>query len=349
MLKKPVIILVQAVIVVAIVEVSARALFPNYTDDEVFLNRAYSHLLNTSVRVKPKSNNYSRKFGFVLTAYSESTDTTEEFTYTSKTNSKGFRTREIQLADDDEYRVMLLGDSMFYGIGVQESGMVSSFLEEQGKPGLSVYSYAVTGYNTVQEMIVAETYAGALNPDHIIVGFFIANDILPNAIAFIDEDGNYSTSDEMELMIRRKLREGLGLLYHSTTLRIIAQRVYIPRLRYQIATDHNLISRSYALLGDLNHFARAHDARFSVVIMYPRDSVQGGLVQSWSSSREAGELIHAFCKKNSIEVLDLIDYMNTAADKDQYFFKYDGHPNEEGNALIAEAIYKDLIEPHGIQ
>ena len=116
---------------------------------------------------------------------------------------------------------------------------------------MSVYNYAVTGYNTVQEKIVAETYAGALNPGHIIVGFFIANDIVPNAIPFIDEDGNYNYSGEMEFKIRSKLKERMGILYQSTTCRIIAQRIYMLRLRYQIAGEHNMISSSYAQLSDL--------------------------------------------------------------------------------------------------
>lgn len=70
------------------------------------------------------------------------------------------------------------------------------------------------------------------------------------------------------------------------------------------------------------------------------------MVQEWSNSREAGELIHSFCRQNSIEVPDLINYMNTAEHRERYFFKEDGHPNEEGNALIAGAIYKELVEPH---
>ena len=344
--RKPLIILVQILVVLVMVEVAARVLFPKFTDDKVFMDRAFSRLLNSGVRFKPNRDNYSRKFGFTLSADSETTESTGEYTYTSKTNSLGFRSREIQPATEGEYRVMLLGDSMFYGVGVQESGMVSAVLEEQGSPGLSVYNYSVSGYNTVQEMIVAKTYAAALQPDHIILGFFIANDVIRNAIAFVDEEGNYSTSAKMAKTLRNKLKDSLGVLYYSTALRIISHRVYVPRLRYQVASSDDVISRSYALLSEFDRFANEHNARFSVVILYPRDSVQGGMMQLWSNSRKTGELIHSFCSRNSIEVLDLINYMNTGEHKERYFFKEDGHPNEEGNALIAGAIYKDLVEPH---
>ena len=344
--RKSLIILVQILVVLVMVEVAARVLFPRFTDDKVFMDRAFSRLLNSGVRFKPNRDNYSRKFGFTLSADLETTESTGEYTYTSKTNSLGFRTREIQPATEGEYRVLLLGDSMFYGVGVQEPEMVSAVLEEQGGAGLSVYNYSVSGYNTVQEMIVAKTYAESLQPDHIILGFFIANDVIPNAIAYVDAEGNYSTSAKMAQAIRNQLQQSLGVLYHSTALRIIAHRVYVPRLRYQVANSDEVISRSYELLSEFDRFARERDVRFSVVILYARDAVKGGMLQAWSNSRETGELIYSFCRQNSIEVLDLINYMNTAEHKERYFFSEDGHPNEEGNAVIARAVYKDLVVPH---
>ena len=90
MLQKSALILLPAIIVVVLVELSARSLFPEFTDDEAFLNRAYSHLLNSDVRVNTKKDNYSKKFGFALSPNAERTFSTEEFTYTSKTNSIGF-------------------------------------------------------------------------------------------------------------------------------------------------------------------------------------------------------------------------------------------------------------------
>jgi len=347
--RKPLFILLQIVAVVFVVEIMARVIFPGMTDDRIYLKRAFSRLLNSAVIVNPNSDNYSRKYGFTLSSNAESTHSTSEFTYTRKTNSAGFRTKEIQPVNVGEYRVMLLGDSMMFGVGVEESDMISSRIEEYGKPDLSVYNYSVSGYNTIQELIVAKEHVDSLQPDHIILGFFIANDMIPNAIAFIDEHGNYSTSAEMKRKIRRNLRERLGIFYESTALRIVALRAYIPRLRYQIATSDDVIAKSYALLSEFNSLARDRDIRFSVVILYPRDSVQGGMVEAWSNSRHAGQLIDSFCQQDSIDALNMLDYMNTPEHKNNYFFEEDGHPNKQGNAVIAKTIFKDLIAPHIIQ
>jgi hypothetical protein len=246
----------------------------------------------------------------------------------------------------NEYRVMLLGDSFFWGVGVKESEAISSVMEELGKSKLSVYNFSVVGYNTVQEQLVAEAYLDSLKPDHIILGFFIGNDIISNAITLIDKNGNFNTSDAMELKIRDELRRSYGLLFHSVIFRIIALPVYIPRVRYKIAITDYVIARSYERLVELNKLARNNGTKFSVVIFYPQDSVQGGMVEAWSNSRKAGELIYSFCQSNSIEALDLIKYMNTREHKNRYFFVNDGHLNKEANYVVGKAILSDLVEPH---
>lgn len=98
---------------------------------------------------------------------------------------------------------------------------------------------------------MARTYAESLQPDHIILGFFVANDVIPNAIAFVDKKGKYSGSANQARVIRNMLKEKLGVLYHSNALRIIAQRVYVPRLGYQVANTDVVISSSHALPSEL--------------------------------------------------------------------------------------------------
>jgi hypothetical protein len=345
-LKKSLVVLLLTIVATVVTELTARVSFPNFANDSIYLDRAFSRLLNSAVRFDPSGDNFSRKFGFVLSPNSESTEKTNEFTYTSRTNSLGFRTKEMAPKKAGEYRVMLLGDSFFWGVGAKESETISSVMERLGKSKLSVYNLSVVGYNTVQELLVAKSYINALKPDQIILGFFIGNDIISNAITFIDKDGNYSTSDDMELKVRDELRRSFGVLFHSVIFRIIALPFYIPRLRYQMSLGDDVIAKSYERLIELNNLARNNGARLSVVVLYPRDSVQGGLVETWSNSKKVGGLIYSFCQNNSIEALDLITYMNTPEHKNRYFFVKDGHLNKEGNHVVAKAILNDLVEPH---
>lgn len=342
-------VLFSVIIALLLIEISARVVYPDFSDDSIYLDHTFSRLLNSNVIFDPNSDNFSRKFGFRNAANSERTYTSNEYKFISKSNSIGFRTKEMQPKKDDEYRVLLVGDSILWGYGVDESDMISSVMEALGKSKLSVYNYSVSGYNTVQELIVAKTYLDVLEPDHMILGFFIANDIIPNAIAFIDEEGNYNTSAEMIRKIKSELRNSFGVFFRSTIFRVIAYRVYVPRVRYKIAIRDDVITKSYALLTELDSLAKKNDVLFSVVIIYPRDSVQGGMIEAWSNSREAGKLINSFCLTNSIEALNLIKYMDSAEHKNKYFFENDGHFNKEGSFVITKAIFNDLVKPHMIQ
>lgn len=327
-------------------ELIARVMFPGFADPDAYLDRAFERLLNSSIEFDPSGENFSKKFGFVLKPNSQRTHKTAEYVYTSRTNSLGFRSREIGPKQQAEHRVMLLGDSFFWGVGVEESETIAAVIERAGPPRLSVHNFSVIGYNTVQQLIVARSYIDELKPDHVILGFFVGNDIVSNALTFVDAEGNYATSDAMEAKVRREIRQRMGPLFHSVIYRILALDIHVPRIRYQIATSEEVIARSFKLLLELDALARRAGAKFSVVVLYPRDSVQGGLVEAWSGSRDAGELIASFCRDHSIPVLDLIRYMNTPEHRALYFFEEDGHPNREGNQVIGRHIASDLIEPH---
>ena len=172
-------------------ELIARAMFTQIADDAAYLDRAFERLLNSAIEFDPKGENFSKKFGFVLKPNSQRTQRTAEYVYTSRTNSLGFRSREIAPKQQGEYRIMLLGDSFFWGVGVEEADTVAAAIEKAGKSRLAVHNFSVVGYNTVQELLVARSYVGVLQPDHIVLGFFVGNDMVSNALTFVDADGNW--------------------------------------------------------------------------------------------------------------------------------------------------------------
>ena len=69
------------------------------------------------------------KFGYVLTPNATLTESRLGKTVTYRTNSLGFRTREIEPRLPGEYRVLLVGDSYFYGVMMNEEETLGAQLE----------------------------------------------------------------------------------------------------------------------------------------------------------------------------------------------------------------------------
>ena len=67
-------------------------------------------------------------------------------------------------------------------------------------------------------------------------------------------------------------------------------------MRYQFSIREDVIAKTYALINEFDNFSKKNGVEFSVVILYARDSVQGGLVEAWSQSRKPGNLLNLFCQ-----------------------------------------------------
>ncbi|MCZ6464572.1 MAG: SGNH/GDSL hydrolase family protein [Proteobacteria bacterium] len=104
------------------------------------------------------------------------------------TNSHGFRSAEVTLEKpEDVYRVMLLGDSLTLGWGVEVEEIFARHLEDGLRqrltgPGrvreVQVINTGVGNYNTDQEVAFFEARGRAFQPDLVILNYFI-NDAEP--------------------------------------------------------------------------------------------------------------------------------------------------------------------------
>ena len=268
-------------------------------------------LLNSNVLFDPSLDAYSERFGFRLSPNEEQIVEKPEYRHTARTNSLGFRTKEIAPRGANELRVLLLGDPFFYGTGVEEEDMISTWLErlnaedDSAQYSLIAYNFAVFGYNTVQQLIVAREFVQDIGPHEIVLGLFIGNDILPNAIAYIDGEGNYAVSEERLTRMRNELHSYYPpLLGASVIYRMMARLAVVPRLRYKMASRPEILEETYSLLEELGSLSLANESGFSVVIIYPRDGTAGGFMQRWTRSRVVGNRIRVFCEQNDIRGID---------------------------------------------
>jgi hypothetical protein len=96
-----------------------------------------------------------------------------------RTNSFGFRDDEIYMKRPNEFRIMGLGDSVFFGYKVESGKDTLSVLEENLKTkfgNVSVINLAIPAYALPHEIETYKSFKKTVSADIVILGF-VLNDI----------------------------------------------------------------------------------------------------------------------------------------------------------------------------
>ena len=155
-----------------------------------------------------------------------------EFNVEENTNSVGLRDREFGERDSESIRILGLGDSYAFGQGVSIEEAYIKQLEAGLQDSLSkkveTINAGVPAYGLVQEVRYLEKYGLGLDPDVVLVGFFIGNDIVDSYELF-DSDGKATIGVRDNYLFTRKARDEDGGIRGLTA-----------PLRYQLATGSHL-------------------------------------------------------------------------------------------------------------
>jgi hypothetical protein len=338
-------VLASTVLAVLAVELLARFVFPKLANDRSYFDIIDRRIFCSFPTLDPKAH---EKFGSVLSPNAEKICPTDGFDYTIRTNSLGFRTREIEPRKPGEWRVMLVGDSFFQG-AVHLEDNVAMQLEQCARQAkglvrpLAVYNFAVEGYTTVQELIVTRTYAPAVKPDQLIVGFLAANDVIPNAVTSIDANDNLVINQDDVQRVQADVRSRIGWLRHSMIFRALSVSPYTTRLYYEIAREPAILERTYAVFEQLKEYCARNQIALTIVFMHCKDGVRGGLHGAWTQSAPVTRTLYDYCRSHGIDAVDMIDYVHGSHDVNTLYYRIDGHPNAGGCRRIAEVIFDTSI------
>lgn len=159
-------IAIQAVVVLALLEVAGRVLDPLGISYYPETARFYDDLvLEEPIGYRLPPDMRGRYWGTAV-----------------DTNALGLRDREITPKAPGEHRIMLLGDSVIFSLGVEYEDSIPFRLEQQlnalAPPGrrYRVLNMGVPSYNTEQERIQLETLGLSLEPDAVLL-MFVPNDL----------------------------------------------------------------------------------------------------------------------------------------------------------------------------
>lgn len=161
-------------------------------------------------------------------------------------NSKGLRDREYSYEKPAGTRRMLvLGDSMTWGLGVGDDQIFTEVLErklERETPKWEVINAGVSGWGTDQEYLFLKEEGFKYEPDIVMVVYYLVN----------DREDNVST-----------IRYGLGKPCFATgSLDRLVAPLFNPKEKRQLVRELNPLNVSVEILAGMERACRERNVRF---------------------------------------------------------------------------------------
>jgi GDSL-like lipase/acylhydrolase family protein len=240
-------------------------------------------------------------------------------------NEFGLRDEPIRAKSDEEYRLLVLGDSVTFGWGIEKHSTFCSQLQDilnakLGRP-VRVINAGVGGYNTVQEFLFLKDRAVSFKPDMVILVYTAENDTEVFAPRRLDTFNKIEDS----------------VLWHSWLYRLASHAFYYGWM-WEVEHDETAVRRSGGWQESIQTIAQLRDFSegqgIPILLFYFR----------WLSSPRNTALL-----TDIQEVLG----MHRAIDMSPWFAgepiaefinsKVDSHPNTRAHKRIAERMAPYLL------
>jgi hypothetical protein len=286
-----------------------------------------------------------------------------EFKVTIHHNRWGFRGGPLERAKGERKRVLVLGDSFTYGVGVEDHETFSARLE-QLEPSLEVINTGANGYGTGQELLLLRDEGLAFEPDIVVLAVFwndIANNVERPDLRFGLRDGQ---------LVYPARRDGLPpisleprrhrWLRHSYAYRFASDRLKSVRFwlkvqlgqplqegaRLEEAERAHAWEVEYALIREVQALCSAHGVKLLLVLIPEQVQVEPeakvlGLVEA--DYQVQGPLLE-FAQREGIAALDLLPPLR-AAHLDSgaaLYYTQDRHFLPRAHELAAAEIQRQL-------
>lgn len=248
-------------------------------------------------------------------------------------NSIGLRDREFGPKSASTTRILMLGDSLTFGWGVKSEDTPSKLLEYElnkkhrnGGKDYEVINSGVGNYNTSQELIYFKSKGYKLNPDIVVLNYFI-NDAEPTPKKKTGFINNFSYAYVVGLgvadILKRKYlggsdwRDYYSNLYKKDSVSWIKTQNSISELaRICKQKKIKLLVVNYPELHELKE--------------YPFNDVT--------------DAVRKIAENNNVYFLDLLPSVQDRQPMSLWVSPTDAHPNRVANKIYSKVINEKLAE-----
>ena len=262
-------------------------------------------------------------------------------------NALGFRSSTTY--SDEEHttkrKILLLGDSMIFGLGASQEHIVSEILNRE-LPDYYFINTGTVGYSTAQEYLLLKTHIERTQPELVILFFVQANDIWWNA-----RSGHFNphfSTGGTQLIYNAPQRERKVPFYK----RAMCYRYLIhtglggrdltylrQRLAFRLHGENSSVWRvTKRLLQAIGNVSRQHGARV-VLVDVPTGNQLAGSIKS--TVRQ--ELLRQLAEEEGYLYYDLMSYY-PANYRELYLRDDPGHWSELGHRFAADMIKDHVLK-----
>lgn len=294
--------------------------------------------------------------GYVPTPGFTGTFVRDEYAHGVTIGNSGLRGADPRPRRPETYRIVCLGDSFTWGLGVGDAEAYPHLLEQrlsQRFPGvdLQVLNAGVPGYGTADELRFFESRLDELDPDLVVVQFLAENDFNDNrqpALGRVElRDGWLHSAEPPRPQPQRTLE---WFKRHSVLARAASERAgYLAaRLGLATATDGDRFSEADAaraghLLGRVAALAGARGADSVFVFV----TSQTPVVAEEPVEVAAARVVKDAARAAGAGFLELTPALRKREDRYELYYALDGHWTAGGHAAAAEAIGAYIVREHG--
>jgi lysophospholipase L1-like esterase len=303
------------------------------------------------------------KLGYTLVPHYTMTHQTSEFSVSIKINSEGLRDHDYPAKKDPMvYRILVLGDSFTFGVGVNAEESYSKMLEAmlnkapRGKAARTyeVINAGVEGYGTEQEYLYLHQLQLRYEPDLVIVGLH-NNDIddVMKGIPSVFKKQRFKN----RFYFISYLRGIQILLTEAFTKEFILENILAIYQDHYSPEFEKALHRTEDLLVNIRDFSLSRGAKVLVVIIPSCLEIDraeweekgfGHLYTDVFFTRNMGKFSDTFAeygKSRQLPTLPLLPALRNGSVRPMYFTR-DPHWTREGPRIAAESIFTYLTEKH---
>ena len=253
----------------------------------------------------------------------------------TRTNHLGFREREIGPPSPDRYRIVIVGDSLTWGQGIEERDRASNLLQDYLGPNYEVLNFGIPGNNLPEHLQVLEQ-ALRFSPDFVLLQLYINDFETPEM-----ERPNPKPVLPWEWLDRTML--GSSAIYDMVTDfwsqfqersgMIESYPHYMQRNLEDPASPNS--RKAFGMLRQFIERSRAAGAQ-SGTVLFPNPGLLGKTIRSATCMSGCVQV----CADERVTCLDLRGSLSAGFRNpmDMWVSRFDPHPNARTNQRAAREI-----------